>query len=55
MMAHGSPVVSEKVGEGFQQDGSDDRIVLWPDAIGDVPLAQAFESTRPIVSLSCLK
>ncbi len=41
-----SPVVSEQAGEGFQKDSSDDRIVLWPDAICDVPMAQAFECTR---------
>jgi hypothetical protein len=39
-----SPALSQNVGEGFQQDCSDDGIVLWPDAIVDMPLAQAFEA-----------
>src|SRR6266581_8844431 len=37
------PTVSQNVAEGIQQDRSDDGIVLWPDTIGDVPLAQALE------------
>jgi hypothetical protein len=34
------PVLPEKVREGLQQDRSDEGVMLWPDAIGDVPLAQ---------------
>src|SRR2546425_3069835 len=41
-----SPALSQKVGEGFQQDRSDDGIVLWQDTIADMPLAQALEGAR---------
>ena len=37
------PVLPEKVREGLQQDRSDKGVMLWPDPIGDVPLAQFLE------------
>src|SRR6266851_2915504 len=40
------PALSQDVAKGFQQDRSDDGIVLWPHAIGDVPLAQASQGAR---------
>src|SRR5712691_11715583 len=37
------PVLPQKVREGLQQNCSDERIMLWPDPIGDMSLAQFLE------------
>src|SRR5947208_15995532 len=34
------PVLPEKVRESLQQDRSDEGVMLWPDPIGHMPLAQ---------------